>query len=419
MRVLIMKKMVLGLLVAACLSVGLHAEAYDQYGSASNNYFAGFDSACRRHSTWNFGGHLDGGLYANAHGQKNTYDMRSVIGHGIDPYSGNTDLLLNVRQSDAQLNQGVVFAERQRGRHCGWDWGTRVDYAFGTDARYLQSAGLEFSSGHGRWGSGDYYSALAQAYGEVGYGNLGIKIGKFLTPMGSDPVLSPDRFFYSLSKNFGILPVTHTGVLATLDVNRKLSVFAGWTQGENEFFESSENNAVLAGFEYAFNPCTKIGYSFMAGSDTYATSDWTNVTYFLGDTDYFVNALYLKHKFNCKWDYTFEWVWRNMDGDNGGYYTYGINNSLYYTFNSKWAAGFRMEWLHTNGGMGQMLGIGENDTYGLVLGANWKPCCWFTLKPEIRYDSVHGDPGPFGLVKNNWNGKSDQFSGGFSAVVTF
>lgn len=414
MKTLITKQLILALLVTAWLSSGVRADCYEQFSCASNNYFAGYDSACQK-SSWNFGGHIDAGIYANAHGQKNSYDWRSFTGGGIDPYSGNTSLLQNVRQSDLQLNQGLIFLERQRCRKCGWDWGGRVDYVYGTDAVLLQSAGLEKSAGHGQWGSGDYYSALAQMYVEVGCGKFGVKVGKFLTPVGSDPVLSTDRFFYSLSKNFGILPVTHTGALATLDVNRNLSVFGGWTQGSDEFFESNENNAVIAGFEYALNPCTTIGYSFFTGKNTYGLNGSR-----LGDYDYFTNALYVKHKFWHRWEYNFEWAWKNLDGDYGSVSMYGINNSLYYTINRNWSAGFRVEWLHTNSDDALYFGYGDgNDTYGLVLGANWKPCDWFVLKPEIRYDSVHGDPGPFALVKNQGNGKSDQFSGGVSAVVKF
>ena len=224
--------------------------------------------------------------------------------------------------------------------------------------------------------------------------------------MGSDPIYSPDRFFYSLSKNFGALPVTHTGALATLEVSRKLSVFGGWTQGYDETFESSENNAVLSGFEYALNPCTTIGYSFLWGKNTYD----------LNDAEYFINALYLKRKLGCNWDYTFEWVLNNQDGDNWNETSYGINNSLYYKINRNWSAGFRVEWGHTNA-----YPLGDTvDVYGFILGANWTPCDWFVLKPEIRYDSVHGDAGVFNLAKSNWtNAKTDQFAGGVSAVVKF
>jgi Protein of unknown function (DUF1597). len=415
MRTFITRQVLFGLLVTVWLSCGVNAEAYEPFSCATtnNNCFAGYDSACCP-SPWNFGGHVESGLYVNQYGQKNGYTNRAWGGDGIDWRSGNTEMLLNVRQSDLQVNQGWVFLEKKLSKRCCWDIGGRVDYVWGTDAFYMQSAGLENNAGHDYWGTGDYYSAMAQMYAELGYGRFSVKIGKFLTPMGSDPIYSPDRFFYSLSKNFGALPVTHTGALATLEVNRKLSVFGGWTQGYNEFFESSKNNAALAGFEYNLNPCTTIGYSFLWGKNTY--SPWWNV-----NEDYFINALYMKRKLGCNWDYTLEWVYNKSKETGWEEVSYGINNSLYYTFNRNWAVGFRVEWMHDRESAGGAWGYRfAGDGYGLALGANWTPCDWFTLKPEIRYDSVHGIPGEFNVVKGGWaNAKSDQLAGGVSAIVRF
>ena len=349
------------------------------------------------HSAWNYGGHLEAGLYANQYGQKNAYDSNgNLLGA-----SGNTTLLQNVQQSDLQLNQAWLFFEKKVNGRCGWDIGGRVDYVFGTDARYTQSSGLEYNTGHGQWGEGDYYSALAQMYMEAGYKNVSIKFGKFMTPMGIDPLVSTDRFFYSLSKNFGLLPVTHTGVLVTWDASQKFSIFGGWTQGENMFFDTSKNNAFLGGFEYKFNPCTKWGFTLMAGENS------------RDNEEYYTHSLYLKHKFSKRWDYTAEWVYNNRDYSYADVTSNGLNSSLYYTVNCKWALGFRAEWLNYD------YGLFDIDTYGLVFGANWKPCDWLLIRPEIRYDSVHGYPGsgPFNQYKGV--GKSDQFAGGFSTVMRF
>ena len=418
MRTFITRQVLLGLLVTVWLSCGVNAEAYEPFSCATtnNNCFAGYNSACCP-SPWNFGGHVESGLYVNRYGQKNTYNIRGNNwarqnpNGGNDIFSGNTDLLLNVRQSDLQVNQGWVFLEKKLSKRCCWDIGGRVDYVWGTDALYMQSAGMEYNAGHGYWGTGDYYSAMAQMYAELGYGRFSVKLGKFLTPMGSDPIYSPDRFFYSLSKNFSALPVTHTGALATLEVNRKLSVFGGWTQGYDEFFESGENNALLAGFEYALNPCTTFGYSFLWGKNTYDGND----------EEYFANALYMKRKLGCNWDYTLEWVYNKSEDSGWEEARYGINNSFYYTFNRNWSAGFRMEWLHDSERFNTPGGYRDaTDVYGLVLGANWTPCDWFTLKPEIRYDSIHGAPGAFNLAKSNGTDpKGDQFAGGVSAIVRF
>ncbi len=384
----------------------LHAGDYEEYSCSSGNYFSGC-VARGKASPWNFGGHIETGLYVNEYGQKNTYNGAGTP-YGPDVYSGNTVALQNVHQSDWQFNQGWVYLEKELSGRNSLELGGRVDYVYGTDARYLQSAGLEYDAGHGHWGSGDYYSALAQAYGEVGYGKLSVKMGKFITPLGCDAIVSTDRFFYSLSKNFGLLPVTHTGALATVKFNRHLSVYGGWTNGEGQFFETSRDNALLAGFEYKFNPCTKVGYGMMKGWDEYNF-----------DGEYFVHSLYFSHKFG-RWNYTADWALRNMNADNNvnSYGGYGIGNSLYYTINDKWALGFRAEWRHD---YNDAYFGSDYDGYGFTFGANWLPYCWLLIRPEIRYDSYHGTPiGPFNLAKSNFaEPKGDQLSGGFSVVVKF
>ena len=174
MRIVIMKQVFFGLLVTIWLSSSLSAEAYEYEQlscSTTNNCFAGYESACQQ-SPWSLSGHVESGLYVNQYGQKNAYTGRALRNGGVDANSGNTDLLLNVGQSDLQLSQGWIILEKKLSKRSSWDVGGRVDYVFGTDARYMQSSGLEKDAGHAYWGTGDYYSSIAQAYAEFGYGNL-------------------------------------------------------------------------------------------------------------------------------------------------------------------------------------------------------------------------------------------------------
>ena len=401
----------LAILAAFCMTGSIYADTGSYSCSTSTSPFAGYNaSACQAKSLLNYGGHLESGFLANQYGQKNSYTTRSLANGrlGIDPLSGNTMLLQNTAQSDLQLNQAMFYVEKLR-RKCGWDWGARVDYIYGTDARFWQSEGLERNASHGDWGSGDYYSALSQMYAELGCGNFSVKVGKFGAPSGSDAMYSPDRFFYSLSKNTGLLPVTHTGALAQW-ISGDTTYHVGWTQGTNRFFETSEDNALIFGFERKLDACTSFGYSGHWGRDTYNT-----------EADYYTHVLYVNRKLGCRWDYRFDWAINNREFDNGDSATaYGINNSLYYKLSCDWSVGFRAEWLHTNNyGIGAF-GADGSDMYGFVLGANWKPCDWFVLRPEIRHDSVHGDPGPFNIVKGNQvPGRSGQLAGGVSAIVIF
>lgn len=416
-----MRKLVLGCL-GAVLAIAIHCavaevQAEDCYPceTVCNPCDNIFNSSvgCGPKSTWFLTGHMEAGLFVNEYGRKNAYD--SWTENGPSWYSGNTGYLQNVHNADAQLNQlDIKFGKTLNSRR-GWDVGGQIEFMYGTDARFAQAAGMEYDAGHGRWSSGDYYSALPQAFFEVGYKTLSVKVGKFYTPMGHDTLNSQDRFFYSLSMAFGALPVTHSGAVVTWTPNSKLSIFGGWVNGENQFFETEDDKAFLGGFTYKFNKRLRFAYSVMIGD-----MDPRDENIFGGhsDKDYFVQSFIVGYKPGKRWDYTFEWtlrnekakraVWGGKDYDGA----YGINNELIYRLNSKWAVGVRAEWLHEYWGGGS----GDN-AYSFSLGANWTPRSWLVIRPELRYDKFEGYDEFASKNYDKWN--KDQLSGGFSAVVKF
>jgi len=244
------------------------AQAWEQ------DYYSPCAPACNESSIslWNFGGWLDGGFMANQYGQKDAY-----INGILDPESGNTGHLKNVKHSSLQMNQLWVYAEKQRDRR-GLDVGGRVDFMYGVDGRHFQAYGLDRSSSTGkRWGDGDYYASLPQMYAEVGYRNLSVKVGKFFTVMGLDSSCAPNRFFYSTSFENQTY-IDFGGVLATWDVNKDFSVFGGWVNGEERFFTDGQHNAFLGGFNWKFGSRLRFDYSLLAGKDD-------------GEREYFVNSL--------------------------------------------------------------------------------------------------------------------------------
>lgn len=354
------------------------------------------------HSLWKYGAHIETGLYANQYGQKNAYTGNTYWPGGPDVYSGNTALHQNVMQSDWQMNQVWVYFGKELDTRCGWDFGGRIDYVYGTDARYLQSDGLEKNAGHGYWGTGDYYSALGQMFAEAGYGRLSVKFGKFFSPLGHESLNATERFFYSLSKSYGVAPDTSTGALFTLKATDKFSIFAGWTQGPNQFFETSRDNSLTGGFDYHLGKRTHLGYGLQVGSNT------------RDDIDYFYHSLYLTHKFCDHWEYAFEWALANTKEQGHPIGIYGIDQAIYYHINPRWAVGLRLEWEH------EYHSGDSDDIYAVTLGANWRPRHWLLIRPEIRYDKVHGGYEPFKRTKGNgFDVRTEQMSGGFSMVVKF
>lgn len=80
-------------------------------------------------SGWFLGGHLESGLYVNQYGRRNVYRNGE-----LDPDSGNSALLQNVRQSDFQLNQLYLKLGKELDTRHGFDFGGRVDLMYGTAA---------------------------------------------------------------------------------------------------------------------------------------------------------------------------------------------------------------------------------------------------------------------------------------------
>lgn len=376
---------------------------------------------------------MEGGRYENKYGNSNHRDASGT-------FPGNTFKLHNVRNTGYKLNQGVLSFGKNLDTQNGWDIGGRVDFMFGTDANDLQSQGLEYKTGHrknktgnhagGRWGYDDYYSALAQTYIEAGYKNFKLKFGKFLNPMGHEGVFSPDRFFFSLTEAYYILPKTQTGVLLSYDLNSKFSIFGGWSNGftsmadlhpngDDLSFDTSRNDAFLFGLRYNMSKRFYLKYAGMTGSDT---AKYTiNSINKENDRHYFVQSFIVGSKLGQHWDYTFEWILRSENNKGNSrdddYGARGINQELIYTINDQWSVGGRWEWLYCYNKNHHLYTDNKNfEKFVYTGGINWKPFDWLLIRPEIRYDKYHRNT-PF--QKKNGPSRNTQLSGGVSVVVKF
>ena len=374
---------------------------------------------------WFFNGHLEAGFFANGHGAKNTYEMAHMgWSRGADPWSGNDILLQNTRLTGGQINQLYLSMGKSVDGRRGLDIGGTVDFTWGSDAYIVQANGLEYGTGHGAncppglkgvssWGTGDYYSAFAQAYIELEYKRWNVKAGKFYAPFGIDSYKSTDNFFYSWSPTASFAPHTAGGAYATYTVNKNLAVFGGWAMPE-ELGESSKNNFFIGGFDWDLNKRLNLRYSFATGKNTYDPYDYKPYGY--KGYKAFVQSLTATAQINKRLKYVFDWTlwngnnqWEDWAGGNNYDAAYALMNEIIYQYNKKWAFGTRFGWLNEG-----------DDWYTVSLGANWTPNKWLTLKPEIRYDWVKSDWGwaPFNNVVPG-SEKTHQVSGGMSAVVKF
>ncbi|MFV0626118.1 MAG: outer membrane beta-barrel protein [Alphaproteobacteria bacterium] len=310
--------------------------------------------------------------------------------------------LLNNHKSDGQLNQAYIGVGKKIDTTKSFDVGGRVDYMFGTDAHWAQSNGFEARDDESKWGSSEYFSAIPQAYLELGNKDYTIKAGKFFGVMGGESLIASERFFYSLSNIYGITPATQTGVMGTYNLNDKMSVYGGWSNGENSTFDSSKNNAIFAGAKYALNSQTDLGLDVMGVKDRkYKPEEENVITKF--SAGYKVNS-----SLEVKGAFAFLNQKFKHEGENRAYVYSG---EAIYKLNDKLAVGGRAEYTHSYDNMDK----DNMDAYSLTAALNYEPMEYVLIKPEVRYDRNGGER----IFEHGTNGKKDQFSAGISAMVKF
>jgi len=403
---------------------------------------------------------------SNAHGAKSHYggaaltadpnkafDGGLITGRGANAWSGNTCILQNTRLTGGQLHQIYLSMGRTVDGRRGLDIGGTVDFTWGSDAYHVQSRGLEYETGHGvhrteggdsgRWGTGDYYAAFAQAYAEIAYYQWNVKVGKFYKPFGAGSYKSTDNFFYTWSPNEFITPTTGGGVLTTYAVNNRLSVLGGWTMGFEKGYESigetGKDNFFLGGIDFSPTKRFNVRYVFGIGENTYRPHlDFDAAGVEADKVNYFINSLVTTTKLTDRLTYVFDWTYTQSrakkDGEylprvdtirtlgGGARYCYGINNEIIFQANKRWAFGTRFGMLNAYDITNYNWDLPEGTKfYNVSLGANWTPNKWLTVKPELRYDWLNKGTlfnSRDNTLTNDMN-SSYQFTGGLSAVVKF
>jgi len=359
---------------------------------------------------WFLSGHLEAGFFANSYGATNAY--------GEEQPWGNSYLLQNTKHTGFQANQVYLSAGRAVDGRRGLDIGGQVDFTWGSDAWIAQSAGLETGTTHNSWYKGDYYSAFAQAYGEVAYGKLNVIAGKFYTPFGTSSYKSTDNFFYSWAPTTMIVPTTGGGAYASYKASDRFTLLGGWVMPD-EIGESSQNNAVFGGATWTPGERFSLSYTLAIGKDKYNKDPAEDV---------FIHTLLATTKLSKRLTYVFEWSLSNTNADDAHAAAYGLNNEVIYQLNKKWALGTRFGLVNVNTAYiaanedednpAKSLGTyftAPGDWYFVSIGANWTPNKWLTVKPEIRYDWMD----PTDILPFKAGAESAQFSGGVSAVVKF
>lgn len=303
------------------------------------------------------------------------------------------------RTSRVQLNQLNLFLERVVDTEAkAWDVGFRVDFMFGSDTRFTQAVGLEFSdAGKQKWVSDVEQKfnrlALPQAYLQIHapiWNGITAKLGHFYTPIGYEVVTAPDNFFFThaYTMQYGE-PFTHTGALFSTPLFENFTLTMGAVAGWDNFSDNIDNAwSFVGGLNWTNGvegqgalSVTLTGIHGQVVEDDRADRSLYSLVVIYDITD----RLHYTIQHDHGWQAT-----RRLDQDP---HWYGINNYLSYDLSDTLSLGARVEWFRDEQGV-RVISLGGDGVrpgksanfYEATLGFNWKPTAWFKIRPEIRYD---------------------------------
>jgi hypothetical protein len=398
------KKLLLPLAAGALIASGTQAQGVIEATAGININ----ETQALKNASIEFGGWLNGGVTYASH--SNDSGNNGAIPFGTD------------RVNEFQLNQAYLYLEKAVDtKGSSWDIGGRVDFLFGTDAPSTQASGWDnqiLRSGVNGYGPNvrdfnQYDLAFPQAYVEIfaPLGNgLTVKAGHFYTIIGYEVVTSPDNFFYShaYTMNYGE-PFTHSGVLASYQVNDNWSVTGGAVTGWDNFRQDGGDWSFLGGVNWGSDD----GRSALAVS--LITGENGNDSVGQNTTMY---SIVFSHDFSDNLHYVFQHDFGFMEGVAGTSNPrdtdwYGINQYLTYDINDSLSAGLRAEWFSD-----QANKVNSNfdaNYYAISAGVNYSPVSWLKFRPEVRYDwaDTNGAGTAFGGNKN------DQIQVAADFIITF
>jgi hypothetical protein len=376
----------------------------------------------------------------------------------------NGPITFNDRNWQGQMNQLYLVNEKVLDTEDGGlDWGGRVDLLYGTDYVYTTARGLDGNllnqtvPGQPSWGNRYYGLALPQLYGEVGYDKHAVKFGHFYTIIGYEVVPAIGNFFYThaYTMQYGE-PFTHTGILDTWKADDQMTVYAGITNGWDNF---SDPMGILGPISNPGYPGYNSNAAFLGGV-TFKNSDETQaLTMTTSSGNELANpytgtavgnrsilSTVYTNELSDKVTYVFQndngWQFNAGTpntlnaGQPGTAQWYGINQYLFYNFTESVVGGMRFEWFRDNNGyrvfnpirnsiFGGPVGSGyQGNFWQVTWGLNWKPNRNWIIRPELRYDWYSPDKANGALPFGNLNGLSggDQYGqlyGGCDAIWQF
>jgi hypothetical protein len=339
-------------------------------------------------------------------------------------------------RDEFQMNQSVFYLERALDTECGWDWGGRIDMLYGTDGRWIGSAGLEMENPPltSKWNNERFYhTALPQAYLDVGSGDWKLRVGKFVTLLEYEVIAAPSNFFYSHSYGFlYAVPFTHTGALAFYTPNDQLTLIGGIHRGWERWEDDNDSEAFLGGATFTSSDKNSSLAVALTTGDEFAPVtgiDDNRTAYSLAYSRVMTDRL--------SWVLVHDGGWQDSGADGGANTAewYTLTNYFFYKVNCCWTGGFRFDYMRDDDGT-RVFAVGdgftepvntnrasaggfEGDFWAVTAGLNYKPT-WnpnLAVRPEIRYDWFDGRTG---AVQPYDDGTDDsQFLAAIDVIFTY
>ena len=338
------------------------------------------------------------------------------------------------RTNEPMLNQLVINFERALAPQPGeFDWGFKLQFMYGSDARFIHSLGLFSDTA----ATSILQPDLVEAYLNLHFpiiteGGLDLKLGKFVTLEGAETIDPHTNFFYSHTYifNFGI-PFNHTGALATWHATSHLNLVAGLTRGVNTSIDDNNDSVAFDGgigldlneSKLVISAATHIGPETPNNNHDQRYLNCITTTWKITDKLTSITDLNFAHDDGA-----------DADG-------YGVAQYFTYAINSWLTAGVRGEIWRDDKGFyvvsfandhdpmralegeptidPRTVGGGKTTYAAVTVGVNMKPSmpkpiAGLTIRPELRYDRSLNKTRPF-----NDSNDRDQFTLGVDFILTF
>ncbi|HEY7581103.1 MAG TPA: outer membrane beta-barrel protein [Acetobacteraceae bacterium] len=379
-----------------------------------------------------------------------------IIANPFRPATGlNWGQLFTDHANQVQLNQLLLTANKPLDpKNSDYQWGFKVQFMYGSDARYTQFLGeLNRVDPNQRYQLDVVEANVLAHLPWLTEGGIDLKAGQYPTPIGYETIDPSTNPFYSHSYIFQFgLPFKHTGALATTHVDDVLDIYTGIDTGTNTTLGPlGDNNGAVGGIG-GFNLTFLAGKLTILALTHFGPDDATRALSPIGVNANgqwrFYNDVVVTWKANDTWTFVTEANWaRDSYGFVGKPVNgFGVAQYVSYALNDTVALNARAEaWRDDNNffvasfppnnsfvrfeqGFPATVNTapGSNTTYGaLTVGVTWKPevpapITGLLVRPEVRWDHAFTNNKPFNNNPPlNTKGTPNSFTFGGDFVLTF